>query len=64
MFEAFTTAAAGRRGSHDAAGQSILQIPAEHAVLDQHVALRRVALVIDVKRTAPVVDGSVIDHGA
>jgi hypothetical protein len=36
--------------------------PVEDAVLDQHVALRGAALVVDLERAAPVGQGAVVEH--
>ena len=44
--------------------QPVVHVADEDAVLDQHVALARVALVVDVDRAARVGDRAVVDHGA
>ena len=51
-------------GSSDAARELVLQIAAQNAVFDQHVALRLVAFVVDVERAAAAADGAVVDDGA
>ena len=61
---AFAPAAAGRIRRQDAAGELVLQIAAQHAVLDQHVALRRVPFVVHIERAAAARDGAVVDDGA
>src|SRR3954466_2092100 len=43
--------------------QVIVEIALEHAVLDQHFPLARVAFVVDVDGAAPSRDGAVVDHG-
>ena len=51
----------GRRHAHQFGVQPVLHVPDEDAVLDQHVALRRGALVVDVDRAAPTGNRPVID---
>jgi hypothetical protein len=46
------------------ADNRILHVPDRGAALDQHVTLAGVALVVDVDRSARVVDGAVVDDGA
>src|SRR5690606_12940143 len=53
--------AAGAAGLHEARVEGVLQVALEDAVLDEHVALGRVALVVDVERTAPAFDRAVVD---
>ena len=61
--EALAAAVAGRRDAHQPGVEPVLDIALEDAVLDQHVALRRRALVVDGQRAAPVADRAVVDHG-
>ena len=61
---AFAAAAAGGCGAEHAAGELVLQVAAQNAVFDQHVALRGVAFVVHVERAAAAADGAVVDHGA
>jgi hypothetical protein len=58
--EGLAAAVAGRRRLHQAGIQFVLHVGAQHAVLDQHVALRRRAFIVDRQRTAPF-DGAVVD---
>ena len=62
MRKGLTPAIARHRHLHQPCIQRILQIALQHAVLDQHVALRGIALVIDIERTAPVRQRAVIQH--
>ena len=48
----------------NAAGELVLQIAAQNAVFDQHIALRLVAFVVHVQRAAPAADGAVVHHRA
>src|SRR5207249_1987600 len=43
--------------------QVIVEVPFQHALLDQHLALARVALVVDVERAAAAGHGAVVDDG-
>ena len=61
---ALAAAAAGLRGARQAAGKLVLQIAAQDAVLDQHIAPRGMPFVVHVQRAAPAGDGAVVDHGA
>ena len=47
-----------------AARQLVRQVAAQHAVLDQHILLRGHALVVDIQRSAPVLNRAVVDDGA
>ena len=49
--------------AHEARVERVLQVAAQDAVLDQHIALAHVALVVDVERAAPRRDGAVVEHG-
>ena len=59
----FAPAVAGRRHAHQPRVLAVLHVADELAVLDQHVAVGRRALVVDGERAAPLGDGAVIDHG-
>jgi hypothetical protein len=59
---AFAPAVAGRLHAHQAGVQRVLDVAAQDAVLDQHVALAGVAFVVDVERAAAVGDGAVVQH--
>ena len=61
--EALAAAVAGRLDAHQPGVQPVLDIALEDAVLDQHVALGRRALVVDGERAAAVADRAVVDHG-
>ena len=63
MREALAAAVAGGRHPHQPGVEPVLQVAAEDAVLDQHGAAGRRALVVHVERAAPVRDGAVVDHG-
>ena len=60
----FAPSAAGGSGPQQSRRKRVLQIPAQDAVLDQHVLLRGNAFVVHVQRSAAAADGSVVDHGA
>jgi hypothetical protein len=62
--EALAPAVARERHAHERRVLLVLQVAAEDAVLDQHRALRRRALVVDVERAAPRRDRAVVDDGA
>ena len=64
MLVAFAAAAAGGLRAQEAAGELVLQVAAQDAVLDQHVVLRGLAFVVHVERSAAASDGAVVDHGA
>ena len=49
--------------AHQARVEPVLQVAAQDAVLDQHVALGGRALVVDVERAAPARQRAVVDHG-
>src|SRR3546814_15172671 len=59
---AFPAAVAGGGHAHQPGVEPVLDIALQYAVVDQHVALRRRALVIDGQRSAPSLDGAVVDH--
>src|SRR3546814_12511525 len=59
---AFPAAVAGVGHAHQPGVEPVLDIALQYAVVDQHVALRRRALVIDGQRSAPSLDGAVVDH--
>ena len=61
--ERFAAAVAGRRDAHQTGIQPVLHVALEDAVVDQHGAPRRIALVVDVERAAPPVDRAVVDDG-
>ena len=61
--EGFAAPVAGRRDAHQAGVQAVLHVALEDAVLDQHGPLRRIALVVDVERTAAVGHRAVVDDG-
>ena len=61
--EALAAAVAGGRHAHEARVEAVLQVAAQDAVLDQHGAAGRRALVVDVERAAAVGDRAVVDHG-
>ena len=63
MGEAFAAAVAGRLHAHQPGIEPVLQIALEDAVLDQHVAPRRRAFVVDGQRSAPLLDRAVVDDG-
>jgi hypothetical protein len=63
MGEGFAPPVAGRRNAHQAGIQAVLHVALEDAVLDQHIALRRIAFIVDIERTAPVGNGAVVNHG-
>ncbi len=53
---------AGERHFHQARVQAVLQVAAQHAVFDQHVALGRGAFVVDRERAAPARQRAVVHH--
>ena len=61
--ERFAAGVAGHRHLHQPRVQRVLDVAAQHAVLDQHRVLRRVAFVVDVQRSAPVGERAVVDDG-
>jgi hypothetical protein len=60
--ERFAAAIARRLDTHQPRIEAVLHVALEDAILDQHVALRRMAFVVDVERAAPAVDRPVVDH--
>ena len=56
-------AVAGRLHAHQPRVLAVLHVADELAVLDQHVAAGRRALVVDGERAAPLGDRAVVDHG-
>ncbi len=64
MRKGLTATVARRRGSREACVESVLHVALEDAVLDEHGALRRRALVVDVERAAALGEGAVVDHRA
>ncbi len=48
--------------AHQAGVQAVLQIALQNAVFNQHIALRGVALVVHVERTAPIGQGAIVEH--
>ncbi len=63
MRERLAPPVAGDGHTHQACVQRVLQIAPQHAVLDQHRALGRVALIIDVQRSPPSRDRAIVHHG-
>ena len=63
MRVALAAAVAGRRHLHEPGVQPVLQVAAQDAVLDEHGAAGRRALVVHVERAAPVRDRAVVHHG-
>ncbi len=59
----FAPSVAGGRHAHQPGVLAVLHVADQLAVIDQHVAVGRRALVVDGQRTAPFADGAVIDHG-
>ena len=53
---------AGGRHAHQPRVQRVLDVTSENAILDQHAALRRIALVVHVQRTAAIGNCAVVDH--
>src|SRR5262249_4132357 len=51
------------RFAHEARVETVLHVAAQDAVLDEHVAARRRALVVDVERAAAIGDRAVVHHG-
>jgi hypothetical protein len=60
--EAFATAVAGRLHAHQPGVEPVLEIAFEDAILDQHVARRRRAFIVDGQRSAALVHGAIVDH--
>ena len=60
---ALAAAVAGRLHVHQPRVLAVLHVADQDAVLDQHGAVGRRALVVDRERTAPRGHGAVIDHG-
>src|ERR1700677_2616303 len=60
MGERLPPAVAGGRHPHQAGVELVLDIAPEHAVLDQHRALCRSALVVDVQRAAPAIERTIV----
>ena len=60
---ALPPAVAGRLHAHEAGVLPVLHVAGEDAVLDQHGAAGRRALVVDRQRTPPRRNGAVVDHG-
>ena len=48
--------------SHQPRVEGVLHVASKDAFFDQHVALGRVPLIVDVQAASPVGDGSVVDH--
>ena len=63
MGKALPPPVAGRGHAHQARVLAVLHVAHQNAVLDQHVARRRGAFVIDADRAAPVGQGAVIQNG-
>ena len=63
MGVALAAAVAGRLHVHQPGVLAVLHVADEDAVLDQHGAVGRRALVVDRQRAAPRGDRAVIDHG-
>src|SRR3546814_3123169 len=61
--ERFAPSVAGGGRFHQARVQRVLHVAAQDAVFDQHVALRGIAFVVDVQRTAAVGQRAVVDDG-
>ena len=61
---AFAPSAAGGGGFQQSRRKLVLQIAAQNSVFDQDIALRGLAFVVDVERTAPAANGAVVDHRA
>ena len=62
--ERFTAAVARRRHAHQARVELVLQIAAQHAVLDERRTLRGSAFIVDVEGAAPRTERAVVDDGA
>ena len=60
MRKRFTPSITGDWHTHQARIQSILQIAHEDAVLDQNRALRRIAFIIHLQRSAPVGNRAIV----
>ena len=60
---ALAAAVAGRLHAHQPRVLAVLHVADQDAVLDQHRAVGRRALVVDGERTAPRRHGAVVDHG-
>ena len=63
MRERFTATVAGGRYLHQACIQTILQVAFQHAVFDQHIALRGIAFVINVERATAALNRAIVHHG-
>ena len=63
MRERFAPPVAGGGDSHQARVETVLHIAFKHAIFDQHVALRRIAFIIDIERAAALLNRAVVDHG-
>ncbi len=63
MGEGLAAAVAGDRHAHQAGIHHVLHVAGEDAVLDQHGALGRVALVVDRQRAAAIGQRAVVHHG-
>jgi hypothetical protein len=61
--EGFAPGVAGGGHAHQAGVHGILHVATQDAVLDEHGALGRGALVVHVEGTAPVGQGAVVHHG-
>jgi hypothetical protein len=60
--EALAPAVAGGFHAHQPGVHAVLHVAGQDAVLDQHRAAGRRALVVDGERAAAVLDGAVVDH--
>ena len=63
MAEALATAGAGVVDPVGLGRDLVVEVAAEHAILDQHGALGGVALVVDVQRATGAVEGAVVTDG-
>ena len=63
MGVAFAPAVAGGLDTHQPGVHRVLDVALQDAVLDQHVALRRAAFIVDIERATPVGQGAVVEHG-
>src|SRR5262249_19439384 len=61
---ALAPSTAGRFGLEQRTRKLVLQVPAQHAVFDEHVAARRLAFVVDIERAAAIADRAIVDYGA
>jgi len=57
-----TASVAGDRHAHQARIVAVLQIAAEHSILDEHIALGGIALIVHMQRAAPVRQRAVVNH--